>query len=177
GLRDFVLCAGRISKRKNQLGILRCLDGSGLPVVFVGGAEPLEPEYARVFEREVRARPQVLWTRELPHEALPLLASACAACRVHVQASRGLPEYPGMANVEAAAAGAAVVATDNPVVRYYLGNHAHYCNADSEDSIRQAILRAHAQGGSAALRAEIKERFSWERLIRDLAQVYEQVAR
>jgi glycosyltransferase involved in cell wall biosynthesis len=175
GRRDFVLCAGRIGSRKNQLGILRCLDGSGLPVVFIGGAEPLEPDYAREFEREVKARPHALWIRELVQQA-PLLASAYAACRVHVQASRGLPEYPGLANVEAAGAGAAVVATDNPVVRYYLGDHAHYCNADSEDSIRRAILRAHAQGGSAALRADIRERFSWARVIRDLARVYEEVA-
>lgn len=175
GRRNFVLCAGRIGRRKNQLGILRSLDGTGLPLVFIGGPEPLEPDYAREFEREVGARPQALWIRELPQEA-PLLASAYAACRVHVQASRGLPEYPGMANVEAAAAGAAVVATDNPVVRYYLGGHAHYADADSAASIRQAVLKAHAQGGSAALRAEIRERFAWDRVIRDLARVYEDVA-
>ncbi len=175
GRRDFVLCAGRIGRRKNQLEILRCLNGTGLPSVFIGGVEPLEPEYVREFEREIAARPDALWIRELPQES-PLLASAYAACRVHVQASRGLPEYPGMANVEAAAAGAAIVATDNPVVRFYLGDHAHYCDAESAKSIRRAIQQACEQGGSDALRADIKARFSWERLIWDLARVYEEVA-
>lgn len=36
GLRDFVLCVGRIEPRKNQLRLVKAMAGLGIPTVFIG---------------------------------------------------------------------------------------------------------------------------------------------
>jgi glycosyltransferase involved in cell wall biosynthesis len=170
-LKDFVLCVGRISQRKNQLRILQSLARAGLSVVFIGGAEPMEGAYIEAFTEELRRHSKALWIKELTHND-SLLASAYAACRVHIQASVGLPEYPGLANVEAAAAGARVVATRNPVTEYYLGAEAGYCNANSGSDIHSAVVRAMEQDSTSALQEHVRQ-FHWDQVIHEIAQSYE----
>ncbi|MDP6630592.1 MAG: glycosyltransferase [Kiritimatiellia bacterium] len=173
GVRDFVLCVGRISQRKNQLRILRSLSRAGLNVVFIGGPEPMEEAYIKAFTEELKRHPHSLWIRDLAHND-PLLASAYAACRVHIQASVGLPEYPGLANVEAAAAGARVVATRNPVTEYYLGNEVDYCRAGSESDIRRAVLGAMERADTQALQQHVRQ-FHWDQVIHEVVRSYERV--
>jgi glycosyltransferase involved in cell wall biosynthesis len=171
GLKDFVLCAGRISRRKNQLRILQSLARAGLSVVFIGGAEPMEGTYIKAFTEELRRHPRALWIEELAHNDT-LLASAYAACRVHIQASVGFPEYPGLANVEAAAAGARIVSTRNPVTAYYLGAEAEYCNANSESDMRRVVLRAMEKDSTSALQEHVRQ-FHWDQVTQQIAQSYE----
>ncbi|MDD5226949.1 MAG: glycosyltransferase, partial [Candidatus Omnitrophica bacterium] len=52
GIRDFILCVGRIEPRKNQLGIIRALKNIMTPLVFVGDPLPDYPDYYQLCRNE-----------------------------------------------------------------------------------------------------------------------------
>jgi polysaccharide pyruvyl transferase CsaB len=154
GLRDFVLCAARIEKRKNQLALVAALRGTGLPLVMVGQANP--QEYLDLCRRY--ADENVVFIDAVNHEEL---ASAYAAAKVH--ALPGWFETPGLSSLEAAAAGRNIVSTDRGTAREYFGDMAWYCDPRSIDSIREAVLAAYESAPRDDLRARVRERCTWRR--------------
>lgn len=154
GLREFVLCAARVEKRKNQLALVAALRGTGIPLVIVGQANP--EEYRELCRRY--ADETVLFLDAVPKEEL---ASAYAAAKVH--ALPGWFETPGLSTLEAAAAGCNVVSTDRGLAREYLGEMAWYCDPRSADSIREAVKAAYAAPRSERLREHVRQRYTWER--------------
>jgi polysaccharide pyruvyl transferase CsaB len=154
GLRDFVLCAARVEKRKNQLLLAAALRGTGLPLVIVG--QP-NPEGYRQLCRQYGGD-SVTFIDALPPKEL---AGAYAAARVH--ALPGWFETPGLSTLEAAAAGCNVVTTDRGTAREYLGDGAWYCDPGSVESIREAVLAACEAPRSERLRNRIREHYTWMR--------------
>ncbi len=163
GLRDFVLCAARVEKRKNQLALVAALRGTGIPLVVIGQANP--PEYLDLCRRY--ADEHVVFIDALPHEQL---GSAYAAARVH--ALTGWFETPGLSSLEAAAAGCNIVTTDRGTAREYFGESAWYCDPRSIQSIRQAVLEAYESAPREELRARIRERCSWRRAAESTLEGY-----
>ena len=72
----FALYAGRIEPRKNQLGLLRAMRGTGVPVVLLGNAVPGHDRYWRACCKA--ADTSVVFLPRLDHDD-PLLRSAYAA--------------------------------------------------------------------------------------------------
>jgi polysaccharide pyruvyl transferase CsaB len=152
GLRDFVLCVGRIELRKNQYALLAALKGTDLPIVIIGRAR--DERYLDLCRSQATDR--VTFIGELPHERLP---SAYAAARVHV-----LPSWydtPGLVSLEAAAAGCNIVSTDRGSARDYFEDMAWYCSPDDLDSIRQATLAAWQAPKTERLREHVRHNFTW----------------
>ncbi len=163
GLRDFVLCAARIEKRKNQLALVAALRGSGLPLVLIG--QP-NPDAYRELCRQY-ADQNVTFLDALSHDEL---AGAYAAARVH--ALPGWFETPGLSTLEAAAAGCNVVSSDRGTAREYLGDHAWYCDPRDLTSIRAAVLAAYEAPRSEALRELVRERYTWKRAAESTLEGY-----
>ena len=163
GLRDFVLCVGRIERRKNQEALIRALRGTGTPLVLIG--RPTEPEYCRMCSR--LSDGNVLLLDHLPHDELP---SAYAAAKVHCLPSHY--ETPGIASLEAALAGCNVVVTEPGGAREYFGDLAWYCRPDDEESIREATLAALAAPRRADLMHHVLENYTWEVTARRTLEVY-----
>lgn len=170
GLEDFVLQVGRITRNKGQIRLIRALEEMDLELVFVGPKDGLSPEYLREFRRMVDERD---WVHYLGPMSGSLLASAYASARVHVLPS--LRENPGMVNLEAAAAGCAVVAGPYPALQEYLGERIHYCRPDDVDSIRGAVEVAYREGAPEGLSDHVIENFSWDRAAADLVDVYREL--
>ncbi|WP_368414709.1 glycosyltransferase [Falsiroseomonas sp.] len=157
GLSDFVLCVARLEPRKNQLMLVHALRDTGLPVVLVGQAT--HDGYAQVLERHATEDLRILG--RLPAHS-PLLASAYAAARVVALPSwaEGAP----LAALEAAAAGARLVLSDESGESAYFGDLARYCDPGDPASIRAAVLSAWDDPPDAAARkARIAEDFGWSR--------------
>jgi len=163
GLRDFVLCAARVEKRKNQLLLIAALRGTGIPLVIIG--QPNPEEYRELCRRY--ADENVLFLDALPQEEL---ASACAAAKVH--ALPGWFETPGLSTLEAAAAGCNIVTTDRGTAREYLGDPAWYCNPRDLESIRTAVLSAYEAARSQRLKALVRERYTWDRAAESTLEGY-----
>ncbi|PHK93042.1 hypothetical protein CR162_20720, partial [Pseudoroseomonas rhizosphaerae] len=160
GLKDFILCVARQESRKNQLMLMRALQGTNIPLVLVGHAA--NAQYYALMERY--RTPNVHLIERLPPNS-PLLASAFAASRVAVLPSwaEGAP----LAALEAAAAGASLVLSDESGESEYFGDWAQYCDPASASDMRRALLEAFETRRSPEQVADqkrfIAENFNWDR--------------
>jgi glycosyltransferase involved in cell wall biosynthesis len=172
GTEDFILYAGRIEPRKNVLGLIRAARLSERPVVLVGDAPPGHEGYLA----ECRAAGGGLthWYRGVEHDD-PLLASAYAAARVFALPSWF--ETPGLAALEAALAGTAVVITPLGCTREYFGEGVEYARPDRIAEIAEALGRAWDHGPRPGLSDRIKDHFLWANVARRTAEAYDHVAR
>ena len=170
GKKDFVLMVGRVYERKGQLRLIQAMEGTNIPLVLVGPQVPSEPDYFDAVMQECSSRDWVEYLGVLPED---LLASTYSAARVHVLPS--LFECPGLTSLEAAAAGANVVAAKEPGLYEYLGDQAFYCDTTSPRSIREAVLRAYEAPNNHQLRDYLSERFTYRTIAEQLVQVYEGV--
>jgi glycosyltransferase involved in cell wall biosynthesis len=154
--RNSVMCVGRIEGRKCQLELMRALKGTGLKLVIIGKPAPNQLAYYNQIKEEMDSTVTMLG--EVPHEDLPRYYSSC---KVHALVS--WMETTGLSSLEAGASGANLVITDKGDTRDYFGDLAHYCSPDSLESIREAVLAAHRQPRSEALRRKILECYTWTR--------------
>lgn len=170
GLREpFVLNVARLEPRKNQLRLIEALAGTGLKLVILG--QEADARYAVACRRA--AGSDVLFLPPVPHDD-PLLAGAYAACRVFALPS--LVETPGIAALEAAAAGARVVTTPVGGGREYFGEHARYVLPSSAAGIRSAVLSAWEDDRPTdAQREHVLSRYSWAQVARRTLEGYERV--
>jgi glycosyltransferase involved in cell wall biosynthesis len=166
--RDFVLCAGRMEPRKNQLLLIRALRGTGLKLVLIGGPRKTSLGYYQKCRRE--ADRNVLFMNWMGREDL---ASAYAAAKVHALPS--WVETPGLVSLEAGLAGCNVVTTRVGSATEYFGEYAWYCDPSSVQSIRTAVEDAFAAKRSEKLREHILTHFTWEKAAEKTLQAYKMV--
>ncbi len=171
GSGDFALYVGRIEPRKNVLGLIRGLRPTGRPLVVLGDPVPGHETYASACRREGEG-----FTRFLPRldHNDPTLASAYAAARVFALPSWF--ETPGLAALEAALAGTAVVLTPFGCTREYFGDRVVYARPERPSRIGRAVVRAWDEGPDPGLAAHVGERFLWSDVARRTAEVYDQIA-
>jgi glycosyltransferase involved in cell wall biosynthesis len=170
GGRNFVLYAGRIEPRKNQLGFLQAMRGTGTAVVVLGDAVPGHEEYLVRCRRAAGER--VRFVPRIDHDD-PLLASAYAACGCLVLASRF--ETPGLAALEAGMSGVPLVLPKAGSAREYFGEMADYVAADDSAAIRRATLAALGRGRSVSLAEHVRRRYSWRAVAEATRNAYEKV--
>ncbi len=155
GLRDFVICVGRFEPYKNQLGLIRALEGSGKTLVLVGAPHPHHPDYFA--QCKAHFGESVVHIPHIPYDELP---SAYAAARVSV-----LPSYfetTGLVSLEAGLAGINVVTTDRGYTREYFKDFAWYCDPSRTESIQRAVLDAWNTPPSTDLQERIAQYYTWE---------------
>jgi glycosyltransferase involved in cell wall biosynthesis len=171
GPGDFILYAGRIEPRKNVLGLIRAARAVGRPVVVIGDAPPGREDYLAECRR--LGAGLVSWYRGVEHDD-PMLASAYAAAKVFALASWF--ETPGLAALEAALAGTAVVITPLGCTREYFGDGVNYARPDRPAEIAAALTTAWDQGPDLGLRRRIKGRFLWTNVAARTAEAYDHIA-
>ncbi len=157
GLRDFVLCVGRIEPRKNQLNMIRALSGTKMPFVIIGDPVKTYPEYYQACRKA--AGKNVHFLGGIPHDS-ELLRSAYAACDTFLLAS--WLETPGLAALEACLAGAKIVITQEGATREYFRNLAAYVNPSNCRDIRSKTLTVYEQPKDDRLREHVRRNFLWD---------------
>ncbi len=170
GVRDFVFCVGRLESRKNQLMLLKALEDSDLTVVLAAGAFSYQPEY----EQAVRAFKRKGRTIILGHIDPVMLASAYAACRIHVLPS--WYELPGLVSLEAARCNKNIVVTRTGTTADYVGDTAFYCAPWDSDSVRSAVMAAYYAPPQVGL-VEMAHRYSWSESVKQTLNVYKSVVK
>ena len=161
----FVLCMGNIEERKNQLRLIEALRGTGIRLVLAG--QEREAGYA------VRCRSladaSVHFAGKLEHGS-ELQRSAYAAAEALVLPST--LETPGLAALEAAAAGCRLVVTKVGCTEEYFQERATYLDPRDAGDIRQAVQKALARPRDAELPGFIRARYTWRHAARQLVDVY-----
>jgi len=167
GLKDFVLCVGRIEARKNQFALIEIFRTlPHLKLVLIGSfSDPSSKS------KIIKYAPKnVIFIERLPFSEL---VSAFGAARVHVLAS--WYELPGVVSLEAAAAGCRIVSTSWGTAKDYFEEFIHYCEPNNFFSIRNAILDANECENSKSLREFVIESYSWEKTAGKLLEIYEKI--
>lgn len=178
GLSDFILCVGRFGFRKNQLSLIKALNGSDVKTVFIGNPQELSNYY--LFKDSVDR----LYYRKCKHEAdssfifLPSmshdeLASAYAACKVFVLPS--FYETPGLVALEAALAGANIAITSGGSTKEYFLDYAHYFDPYEFSSIKHAVFSAYESPNDPSLKQHVLNNYTWDHVARVTLTAYEAV--
>jgi glycosyltransferase involved in cell wall biosynthesis len=170
GPEEFVLYVGRVEPRKNVLGLVEASKRAGLVLVVIGDAPAGRERYLSAC-REAAAG-SARWVAAVAHDD-PLLASAYAAARVVALPSWF--ETPGLAALEGALAGRAVVVTPYGCAREYLGDMAVYARPGRPGELAGALRRAWREGPHPRLAGHLAARFLWSQVARRTAEVYDQV--
>jgi glycosyltransferase involved in cell wall biosynthesis len=166
GLRDCVLCVGRIEPVKCQLELALAMRELPWPLVLIGTPAPNHRRYAARVLAAGGSKLHMLGGIE--HGALP---GYYAMARVHALVSWF--ETTGLSSLEAAAMGCALVITDKGDTRAYFGNDARYCDPASVTSIREAIADAYAASANPELRQRVLAQYTWERAAQATREGYE----
>lgn len=125
---SMVLCAARIEGIKNQLNLIKAMNGTRYTLVLVGSAAPNQKNYYKAC-RDI-AGPNVHFREHVPQESL---VSYYKSAKVHALPSWF--ETCGLSSLEAAAMGCNVAITEKGYTREYFGDGAFYCDpADPQSS-------------------------------------------
>lgn len=162
-LKDFVLFVGQASStRKNVLRLLEIAPSLDAPLVLIGdvGSDEYSQQCAELIKRN-----NVLHLPTQEHHST-LLASAYAAAKVFVLPS--LFETPGIAAMEAALAGCAVVITKNGGTKEYFKEMASYIDPlDSTSLLTSINKQLHTKNEelkiqNTLLKNHIASHYSWD---------------
>jgi len=163
GLRDFVLCVGRLNYRKNQLALIQAMKKTGYKLVLIGRKS--NEDYCQLCKSA--SDENVLFIDELRHHEL---ISAYGAAKVHVLPSWF--ETPGLSSLEAGIAGCNIVSTDRGCTKEYFKEMAEYCNPESTESIRSSVEKAYQKPKDNILRDYILNHYTWETAAKKTLDAY-----
>jgi len=166
-----ILMVGRWELRKNQLGLLEALAGTDYQILIIGGQNSYDREHNQATRRLAEERGNVQTLPAISNRRF--LASLMKNTKVLAQPS--FYETPGLAALEAAACGTAVVVAERGCTREYFGDEAYYCDPTDPHSIREAIETALAGGPSELLKERIGREFTWQRAAEETKLAYRQL--
>ena len=167
GVKDFVLCVGRLEARKNQLMLLYALKDEDIPIVFVN-SKASQLEYEELCKRFKR-KGKTIFTGRVTRE---MLFSAYKAAKVHALPS--WYEVPGLVSLEAGWMGCNVVASGWGTIKDYLGEYAYYCEPHDPESIKKAVLTAFNDPRNRKL-PEILKDYTSEKMAETVFGIYKRV--
>jgi len=150
-----IICVARIEARKNQLELIRAVNGTDYKLILIGRAAPNHRHYYETCRKA--AGDNVSFAGFVPQEALP---QYYGKAKVHVLPS--WHETTGLSTLEAAYHGCNVVITGKGDTREYFGNSAWYCDPADAVSIREAIAAAASAPPDAGLREKILTSYNWK---------------
>jgi glycosyltransferase involved in cell wall biosynthesis len=161
----FVLNVGNIEPRKNQLQLVRAMKSMPeLKLILIGHER--DTAYARACRDE--GGDQVIYLGPLPHDSA-LLRSAYAACDVFCLPST--LETPGLAALEAYAAGCRAAITEVGSTKEYFGNRVEYLAPADTDSIARAIHNA-AKADAISQSDSDRQQLNWQNVVQPLQSIY-----
>lgn len=163
----FVLAAGRIEPRKNQLALIRALSGQPVRLVILGDPVPGFADYFTSCRRA--ARDNVLFLPAVSHDD-PQLASALSACGCLALVSWF--ETPGLVALEAGMSGTPLVLTDRGATQEYFGPLANYVAPNDIAGIRASVMQALKRGRDPALAEWTRQRYTWAAAARVTRDAY-----
>lgn len=151
---DAIICVGRIERRKNQLNVIKAVNGLEIPCYIIGKPSLNDYKYYELCKKE--AGNNVFFIDSLPSQEL---YSVMKAAKVHVLPSWF--ETTGLVSLEAAYYGCNLVITDKGDQLEYFGNDAFYCQPEDVASIREAILKAYEAPVKEDFKNYIADHYNW----------------
>lgn len=163
-----VICVGRIEGRKNQLNVIRALNGTKYQLILIGSPSANQPEYYEHCRKEAAAN--VSFIDNIPQKDL---LEYYRKAKVHILASWF--ETTGLSTLEAAALGCNIIVTDKGDTKEYFEEYAWYCEPDSIESILSAVEKACAAECSEQLQVKVLSQYTWRQAAAKTLEAYSAV--
>ena len=161
--QEFVLCAARISPRKNQFWLAKACQDLGLSLVLLGPVNDLN------YYKSVMSHSNVTHIGTLQGA---LLASAYSASKVHALPSWF--ETPGLSSIEAGACGTVVISTDQGSPKEYFRDMALYVHPQDDLSLRIALEQSF-NASPLPLMQHIHNHYPWSKVAEITLEAYKTV--
>lgn len=168
--RDAVICVGRIDTRKNQLNLVKALDGSGKKLILVGAVSENHKGYFEQIKPFLERNEYFEYIPYIENERLYELYKVCK-----VNALPSWFDTPGLVSLEAAAMGCNLAISEKGTTRDYFGNLAYYCEPDDIESIKNAVEEAWKAPRNEKLKEKVLENYTWEQAAIQTLKGYQSV--
>ena len=165
---QLVLSAARIEGRKNQLNLIKALNGTAYTLLLTGLPAPNQRRYYDECRRI--ASGNVIFCGRVP---VKTLLEYYSKAKVHVLPS--WHETCGLSSLEAAAMGCNIVVTDKGFTREYFGDDAFYCDPGDPDSIFKAVEEAARCSSQKKLQQNILKQYTWQQAAADTLDAYRKI--
>ena len=165
--KGFIVCAARISQRKNQILLLDALKNTDFKIVFVGKPSTGEQSYFKEFLKRVGENENAVYIDGMPNQELYRLFQVC---KVSVLPSWF--ETPGLVSLEAASMGCNIVVTDKGTTTDYFKNYAFYCRSLEASELTDQIVKAYNSDFDVSFRQLIFDQYTWENAAQKTLQGY-----
>lgn len=165
-----IICVGRIERRKNQLQLIKAVNGLDIPCYIIGKPAINDLEYYYACKKEGAAH--VYFIDNLPQAEVYAIMKAA---KVHVLPSWF--ETTGLVSLEAAYYGCNIVISDKGDQKEYFGENAFYCNPGDVASIQQAIVKAYKAPFNEKFKEHIAKHYQWSETAKQTRQVYKDLLR
>ena len=138
-INNYVICAGNICRRKNQLALVKACKKIGVPLLLVGQVLTGEEDYGLAVADAMANDSDIRWIKGLTPGSAQL---AAAYGRAVVFALPSFGEQQPISALEAAAARKPLVLADRPYSKQEFYANAVLTNPDSVNAIASAIGKA-----------------------------------
>jgi glycosyltransferase involved in cell wall biosynthesis len=163
-----VISVARIEGIKNQLNLIKALNGTAYKLLIIGAPAPNQVCYYNMCKKT--AKNNITFIDHLPqHELVTYYEKA----KVHVLPSWF--ETTGLSSLEAAAMGCNVVITDKGDAKEYFGDDGFYCDPASPLSIYDAVEKAASAPLNISLKDRVQRHYSWKQASLKTLQSYYQI--
>jgi glycosyltransferase involved in cell wall biosynthesis len=152
---NLILSVGRIEGIKNQLNLIKALQGTPYKLMLIGKPAPNQLSYYK--ECRKQAGKNVSFIDHIPQKEL---SSYYYRAKVHVLPSWF--ETCGLSSLEAAYCGCNIVVSERGFTRGYFGNEAFYCEPGDQESIRNRIELALKHPNNGNLSKIISSQYTWD---------------
>lgn len=155
--RNAVVCVGRIETRKNQLALVKALDGTEYKLVLVGTVSSNQQGYYAEIKKYIDKNKNFTHIQNIPNDKLYQLYKVCK-----VSALPSWLDTPGLVSLEAAAMGCDLAISTRGSTTEYFKDYAFYCEPDDIESIRHAVGRAYEHCNDGTLQEQVLTNYTWE---------------
>lgn len=169
-IRDFVFCSAVvISKRKNQIALIKALSNTGITLVLNNThkiIDGLETE----FNESIKTNKNVLCLESMEQD---MLISCYKNAKVNISVSNA--ETAGLVNLEAGLMGCNLVASGLESHREYLGEYAIFVDQNNLEDIKKAVILAYNTPKNLETVNYIIKNYKWEGYIENLVNKISQI--
>ena len=166
-----VLCVARVELLKNQLNLIRALNGSVFQLYLIGDPAPNHKGYYNECKRISKSN--IHFIDAMPQEEL---IKYYKKAKVHVLPSWF--ETTGLSSLEALYCGCNIVVTNyGDTADYYDPAACFFCDPGSADSIRDAVEKAAAVETNTKYVEAVSAQYNWEKAAEKTLMAYQQMMR
>lgn len=168
---NMVICVARIEQRKNQLNLIKSLNGTAFQLYLIGSPAPNHLGYYNDCKRISKSN--IHFIEAMTQEGL---VEYYKKAKVHVLPSWF--ETTGLASLEALFCGCNIVITQYGDTQDYFDTKDFiYCNPESVKSIREAVEKAATLEINTRLIDAAMEKYNWQKTAEKTFSVYKKFIR